>query len=146
MRAGVGFLPQTGAVIEARHELPADVVDRLRAICLALPETGEEPAWVGIRWWVRRKAFAHLLVIDHEWPPAYARAVPVEGPTPVLTFRSSGAELAALTATGPPFHKPPWHPEHVTLVLGRNTDWDEVAELVTESWRLQAPKRIAGRA
>ena len=146
MRAGVGSLPQTGAVIDARHELPADVLGRLRTICRALPETVEEAAWVGIRWSVRRKAVAHLLVIDHEWPPAYARAVPVERPTPVLTFRSSGAELAALTAIGPPFHKPPWHPEHLTLTLGPDTDWDEVAELVTESWRLQAPRRIADRA
>jgi hypothetical protein len=63
----------------------------------------------------------------------------------VLTFRSSGAELAALTAIGAPFHKPPWHPEHLTLTLGPQTNWDEVAELVRESWRLQAPKRIADR-
>ena len=45
---------------------------------------------------------------------------------------------------GPPFHKPPWHAEHVCLTLGADTDWDEVTELLTESWRHQAPKRIAG--
>lgn len=129
-------------MIEARHELPNEVLERVRGICLDLPETGEEPAWVGIRWWVRGKAFAHLLVIDHEWPPAYARAVPVPGPTPVVTFRSRGDELAALTAAGPPFHKPPWHPEQVCLTLGATTDWDEVRELLTESWLLQAPKRL----
>lgn len=50
-------------MIEQRHQVPAAVVERLRAICLALPGAAEEPAWVGIRWWVRRKAFAHVLVV-----------------------------------------------------------------------------------
>ena len=31
-------------------EVPLTVITRLRAICLALPETHEEQAWVGTRW------------------------------------------------------------------------------------------------
>ena len=63
----------------------------------------------------------------------------------MLTFRSSGEELDALTEIGPPFFKPVWFPNIVGLVLPADpsaVDWDEVAELVTESYRLLAPKRL----
>ncbi len=37
------------------------ILDRLRARCLALPEAYEEQAWVGTRWRVRGRTFAHVL-------------------------------------------------------------------------------------
>ena len=40
------------------------VVAAVRAVCRALPETREEEAWVGTRWRVRTKTFAHVLTID----------------------------------------------------------------------------------
>ena len=33
---------------------PEALVDRLRPICLALPDAHEEKAWVGTRWMVRK--------------------------------------------------------------------------------------------
>jgi hypothetical protein len=60
----------------------------------------------------------------------------------VLTFRSAGPELAVLRAMGPPFFPVPWGPDVVGLVLGDDTDWTEVAELVTESYRVRAPRRL----
>jgi hypothetical protein len=121
------------------------VLGRLRAICLAFPETQESPAWVGVRWFVRRSAVAHVLMVDAQWPPAYARAVPVRVATPVLTFRSHGTELPVLRAAPPPFHAPPWHPAMVCLELGAGTDWTEVAELLTESYRAVAPRSLTTR-
>jgi hypothetical protein len=46
------------------------------------------------------------------------------------------AVLATRIATGPPCYQPPWSPTVVGMVLDDATDWDEVAELVTESYRL----------
>ena len=46
------------------------------------------------------------------------------------------AMLATRIATGPPFYQPPWSPTVVGMVLDDATDWDEVAELVTERYRL----------
>ena len=100
-----------------RSEVPADVVGQLRSVCLGLPEAYEEQAWVGTRWRVRQRTFAHVLVLDRGWPPAYARATGIDGPACVLTFESSGAELEALSATGHPFFKPPWRPTVVGLLL-----------------------------
>lgn len=83
------------------------IVSCLRAICLEFPEAYEEQAWVGTRWMIRKKNFAHVLVIDSGWPPAYARAAKSEGPMTVLTFRSS-ARLEAPRFSKPPFFKPVW--------------------------------------
>ena len=49
----------------AEHaEVPPEIVARLRAVCLALPEAYEEPAWVGTRWCVRKRNFAHVVAVS----------------------------------------------------------------------------------
>lgn len=45
-----------------RIEPPGDVVARLASIASALPDAYEEDAWTGVRWRVRNKTFAHVLV------------------------------------------------------------------------------------
>jgi hypothetical protein len=64
---------------------PAPILATLRSMCLGLPEAHEELAWVGTRWCVRKRNFAHVLPIDAGWPPAYARAAGSDGPVTVLT-------------------------------------------------------------
>ena len=118
------------------------ILAELRAVCRRLPESYEEEAWVGTRWRVRTRTFAHVIIIDGGWPPAYARAAASSGPLTVMTFRSSGAELQALASAGHPFFRPVWWPDIVGIVLGDDTDWTEVAELVTESYCLLAPNRL----
>jgi hypothetical protein len=121
---------------------PDRVVGRLRSICLALPEAYEEPAWVGVRWRVRSRTFGHVLSIDQGWPPAYARAAATDGPAHVLMFRSTGAELEALRSAGAPFFSTPWRRDEIGVALTDRTDWVEIAELVTESYCTQAPRRL----
>jgi hypothetical protein len=123
--------------------VPNEIVSELRTICLGLPATREEQAWVGTRWRVRTKTFAHVLAIDTGWPPAYAKAAGSDGPLVVMTFRSAGEELAALSAAGHPFFKPVWFPDIVGMVLDDGVDWDEVTELVTESYCAVAPASLA---
>ena len=112
-------------------------------MCLGLPEAHEEPAWVGTRWRIRKRTFAHVLMVDSGWPPAYARAVGSDGPITVMTFRSSGPELDALGRASHPFFRPGWFADIVGMVLDDGVDWDEVAELLTESYRVMAPKKLA---
>jgi hypothetical protein len=118
------------------------ILAELREVCRRLPESYEEEAWVGTRWRVRTRTFAHVLVIDGGWPPAYARAAASPGPLTVMTFRSSGAELEALANAGHPFFRPVWWPDIVGIVLDEDIDWIEVAELVTESYCLLAPQKL----
>ena len=73
---------------------------------------------------------------------AYRDVTGATEPTTVLTFRSSGDELLALVHAGPPFYRPPWSPTVIGMVLDDDTDWAEVTELVTESYRFCAPQKL----
>lgn len=81
--------------------------------------------------------------IEPGYESAYRDLTGDEAVRTVLTFRASGDELLALTHAGPPFYKPPWSPAVVGTVLDDGTDWTEVAELVTESYRCSAPQKLA---
>jgi hypothetical protein len=129
--------------VAGAEDVPPKIVARLRAVCLGLPEAYEEQAWVGTRWRVRTRTFAHVLTVDAGWPPAYARAAATDGPVTVLTFRSSGPDLDALSGAGHPFFRPVWAPNIVGMLLGTAVDWDEMAELLTDSYCVLAPKKLA---
>jgi hypothetical protein len=113
-------------------DVPAGILAGLRSVCAELPQTVEEQAWAGTRWRIRTRTFAHVLTLDGP-----------TGPTTVMTFRSSGPELEALRGAGHPFFRPGWGSNTVGMVLDTGTDWDEVAELLTESYCIQAPKKLA---
>ena len=42
-------------------DVPKALEARVRSLCLALPDAHEEAAWVGTRWRIRTKTFAHVL-------------------------------------------------------------------------------------
>jgi hypothetical protein len=125
-----------------RIEPDPDVVRRLAGIALALPAAYEEDAWTGVRWRIRSKTFAHVMVGQEGYESAFREITGITEPTTVLTFHSSGDELLALANAGLPFYKPPWSPTIVGMVLDAATDWDEVAELLTESYRCCAPQKL----
>jgi len=122
-----------------------DVVLRLRAVATALPEAYEEDAWTGVRWRVRKKTFAHVMVAQRGYESAYRDISGDDAERTVLTFRATGEELLALVHAGPPFYKPPWSPTIVGMVLDDGTDWTEVTELLTESYRFCAPQKLRRR-
>jgi hypothetical protein len=62
----------------------------------------------------------------------------------VLTFRSAGHELDAVLAADA-FFGPLWNRGDVGVRLDEHTDRDELAELVVESYRLQAPISLVRR-
>ena len=113
-------------------DVPADVERRLRQLCLALPNAYEEPAWVGTRWRVRKRTFVHVLGVDD----------PLDGAHVVMTFRAAREEHAARRHAGPPVYVLGWGRDAMGLTLDAATDWDEVAELVVESYCVLAPKKL----
>ena len=117
-------------------DVPSGMVYRLRSICAELPDAYEESAWVGVRWRVRKKTFAHVLTVTED---DGTRRV-------VLTFRSQGEELEALRRAGPPFYFLGWGRNAMGMDLDAGTDWDEVRELLIESFCVMAPKKLAARA
>jgi hypothetical protein len=112
-------------------DVPDDVTIRLRAMCLGLPDAYEERAWVGTRWMVRKRTFAHVLGVE------------VDGADPivVLTFRSEGEEFEVLRRAGYPFSVLGWGRNAMGMVLD-DPDWEELRELVTESFCVMAPRKL----
>lgn len=114
--------------VDPEPAIVAQVAER----CLALPDAWDEPAWVGHRFLVRKKNFAHVLGVcdDHGVTST------------VMSFRSPDMEREVLVASGHPFFVLGWGRDAVGMVLDATTDWDEVTELVTESYCLLAPKKL----
>lgn len=128
-----------------RIEPDPAVVQRLATIALALPEAHEEEAWTGVRWRIRSKTFAHVMVGQEGYESSFRDITGITEPTTVLTFHSSGDELLALTHAPLPFYKPPWSGTIVGMVIDDDADWAEVGELVTESYRCCAPQKLVRR-
>lgn len=126
-------------------DVPVEILDRLRPVCLGLPETYEQSAWVGTRWRIRQRTFAHVFTLDPEDERVFARAAAVDQPACGLTFRATADEIDALVSGGSPYYKPTWAPDVVGMLLDDRTDWDEVGELLTESYCMLAPGKLATR-
>ncbi|HYJ67926.1 MAG TPA: MmcQ/YjbR family DNA-binding protein [Nocardioidaceae bacterium] len=127
-------------------DVPLEIVERLRAACRVLPEAYEEEAWVGVRWRIRKRTIAHLRPVRRDQPgheAAYALSPDADGPLSVMTFRSPSPEYEVLINAGRPFYRLDWGDDVVGMLLDGDTDWDEVAELLIESYCLLAPKSLA---
>jgi hypothetical protein len=108
-------------------------VERLRAICLALPETTEKLAWGEPTWRVRGRLFAQL--DDHHHG---ADHLAVWLPAPL-------GEQEAMIFTDPArFFRPPYvgHRGWVGVRIDRRPDWALVATLVEQAYREVAPPRL----
>ena len=117
----------------ARRRSPRSPVDRLRAICLALPETTEKLAWSEPTWRVRGKLFAQL--DDHHHG---ADHLAVWLPAPL-------GEQEAMIFTDPErFFRPPYVGPRgwVGVRIDGKVDWSVVSTLVTQAYRLVAPPRL----
>jgi predicted DNA-binding protein (MmcQ/YjbR family) len=117
----------------ARRRSPRSPVDRLRAICLALPEATEKLAWSEPTWRVRGKLFAQL--DDHHHG---ADHLAVWLPAPL-------GEQEAMIFTDPErFFRPPYVGPRgwVGVRIDGKVDWSVVSALVAQAYRLVAPPRL----
>jgi hypothetical protein len=108
-------------------------LDRLRAICLALPEATEKIAWGEPTWRVRGKLFAQL--DDHHHG---ADHLAVWLPAPL-------GEQEAMIFTDPErFFRPPYVGPRgwVGVRIDGQVDWSVVSKLVTRAYGLVAPPRL----
>jgi hypothetical protein len=126
-------------------DVPPEILDRLRPICMGLPETYEELAWIGIRWRIRKRTIAHVYTPDPERHLVYARYLVDGEPATMMTFRVPAEELDGLTHSGFPFFRAGWGRNVAGAILGEHTDWTEIAELITDSYAEMAPKFLVAR-
>jgi hypothetical protein len=72
-----------------------------------------------------------------------ARASPTGAPVPLMVLRADPSEREVLLAIGPPFFAPRARRDRLGVLLADHTDWKEIRELVTDSYRLLAPKKLS---
>jgi predicted DNA-binding protein (MmcQ/YjbR family) len=112
-------------------DVPPRVVAELRSICAALPEAYEDTPWTGARWRIRSGSFVHAVTVVGD-----------DGPFTHINVHAAGDDLEVLVRVGHPFF-PGWGPGIVGMVIDDDTDWDEVREVVTDSYCLLAPKKLS---
>jgi predicted DNA-binding protein (MmcQ/YjbR family) len=110
-----------------------DPLPRLRKICLAFPEATEKEAWGEPTFRVGGKLFA---MYDNHHHAARHIAVWCKAPP--------GAQEILVSADSEKFFVPPYvgHKGWIGIRLDRTVDWDEVAEILEDSYRMTAPKRL----
>ena len=109
----------------------AALIDRVRALCLALPEAFEVEAWERPTFRIgsgRGKMFCMAAANGSQ-----------------VTMKADPIERAALLDQGEPFYMPPYvgHAGWIGVHLDSATDWRELAELIATSYCLIAPKGLA---
>jgi len=117
-------------------------LDDLRRIALGLPGSEERATTGGAAWFVRRKLYAWEC---HPWPsiPADIREI-VAAELVVGVKVADRIDALALVEMAPNVFlrtTTPWGEPKIAFRLA-GIDGDHLAELVTEAWRVQAPKYL----
>jgi len=104
---------------------------RIARVMSRLPRTREDDAWVGTCWRVGQATICHVFGGEDQLFR--------------ITFRAELDEVMAFEHLGAPYFRAGWGRNVVGMLLDDDTDWDELAELLTESYCLQAPAHLAER-
>ncbi len=120
-------------------EIPEDVIKRIGALCLALPEvtvrvddSRTSTRSTAHSFDIRRRSFCLLV----------ATADAAGWPVPLLVLRADLDDREALRSVGHPFFAPRAGPGRIGVLLAEDTDWGEIRDLVTDSYRMLAPKKL----
>jgi hypothetical protein len=125
--------------VSTQVEVPEDIVEQIRVLCLALPEVTVRVDYsltrarsTALSFDIRRRSFCLLVAV----------AGRTGKPVPLLVVRVNRDERQALLSIGHPFFAPRAGRDRIGVLLTHKTDWEEIRELVTESYRILAPKKL----
>jgi hypothetical protein len=110
-----------------------DLLQKLRAICLALPETNERRSHGEPAWFVRdKKLFVTYANHHHDDRIAFWCAAP------------HGAQQELIATDPDRFFRPPYVGGRgwLGVFLDGDVDWNEVAEIVDDAYRAVASKTL----
>lgn len=113
-----------------------DTLERLRRLCLALPETTERISHGEPTWFVRdKKTFVMYANHHHDDRLAFWCAAP------------DGAQETLVASDPERFFRPPYVGHRGWLgvyldVPDVPVDWDQIGDIVLEAYRLVAPKKL----
>lgn len=127
----------------ATEDIRAEWLSLVRGMALALPEATEKETWGHPTFRIRDKIFAGIGVGDGDgaldFHPDGAPAVTT------MSMKAAPGEQDSLLASGHPFFRPKYVGNRgwIGVVIDEDTDWSEIEELVIDSYRTIAPKKLA---
>jgi hypothetical protein len=112
----------------------AAALERLRAVCLALPETSERLSHGAPSFFVRGKTCFLMLLDNHHGDGRFA----------VWCAAEPGTQEALVAGDPDRFFRPPYvgHRGWLGVVLHGRVDWDDVAGIVEDAYCTVAPKKL----
>jgi hypothetical protein len=120
-------------------EVPDEIVQRIRTLCLALPEVTvrvdgslSRQRSTAYSFDVRRRSFCLLV----------AKEGATGNPVPLLVLRADPDDREVLLSIGRPFITLRARRDRIAVLLTDDTDWGEIRELVIESYRTIAPRKL----
>ena len=103
------------------------VLDRLRQLCLSLPETSEKASWGHPNFIARKRTFVAYEIVDGR---------------PSIAFRVSTSDADRLVSRRQFFATPYGRGQWVSLWVDEDVDWIQVTDLIHRSYRAVASKRM----
>lgn len=109
-------------------------LERVRAICLALPEVSERLSHGSPTWFVRGKTTVTTFVDDHHG----------DGRLAIWCPAPAGVQETVVDQEPERFFVPPYvgHRGWIGVRLDVDVDWDEVAGVIEDAYRKVAPRRL----
>jgi hypothetical protein len=113
---------------------PHDPVERLRRICLALPEVSERLSHGEPTWFVRGTKTVAMLDDHHHGADHLAFWCP----------SAPGVQTELVEQEPERFFRPPYvgGKGWIGMRIDRDPDWDEIAGIIADAYRLVAPRRL----
>ena len=109
-------------------------LERLRGICLALPDTSERLSHGAPSFFVREKKCFLMLLDDHHGDGRFA----------IWCAAPPGNQELLIAANGDRFFRPPYvgHRGWLGVSLNVGIDWDELEGIVEDAFASVAPKSL----
>jgi hypothetical protein len=110
------------------------VLDRLRAVCRALPETTERPSHGAPSFFVRDKKCFLMLLDDHHGDGRFA----------IWCAAPAGDQQLLVGADAEKFFVPPYvgHRGWLGVRLNDSVDWEELTGIVEDAYCVVAPQKL----
>jgi hypothetical protein len=113
-------------------------LDRVRALCLSLPEVVERPSHGSPAWFVRGKKTFVMYLDDHHG----------DGRLALWCAAPDGAQAGLVAGAREHYFVPPYvgHRGWIGVRLDRDLEWDAIAGAIEEAYIAVAPQRLIDAA
>jgi hypothetical protein len=110
------------------------LLERLRRICMSLPEVSERLSHGEVTWFIRDKRVLATMDDHHHGADHFALTCPAP----------PGVQQELIALEPERFYRPAYVGPSgwIGVRLDRDVDWDEIERIIEEAYRMKAPKSL----